>query len=325
MFCSHCGKELQEAAAFCIHCGTPIEQRQQMEPLGELPTQPQTGDGKGTASMVCGIISWLTCGGFFVLPTIGLVLALTARRSGTATAGICLNATALFLVVIVGPMIALLLPAVQASREAARRVMCMNNVKQIVLAFQIYHDKHDAFPPLYTVDEEGNPLHSWRVLILPYIEQNALYNQIRLDEPWDSAYNQQFHDQMIMVYQCPSNKLAPRGSGLCSFVAIAGEGFVPAENAKQITGNGLKEITDGTSNTIAVIEVREPFCWMDPTADVTLDELENGINSGRVGSFHTGGCNVGFFDGSVRFFANTIDLTVLRALATPAGGESVSR
>ena len=127
-----------------------------------------------------------------------------------------------------------------------------------------------------------------------------------------------------MVYQCPSNKLVPRGSGLCSFVAIAGEGFVPAEKAEQITGNDFKKITDGMSNTIAVIEVREPFCWMDPTADVTLDELVKGINSGRVGSFHTGGCNVGLFDGSVRFFSDTIDLTVLRALATPAGGESVS-
>ena len=325
MFCSHCGKELQEAATFCIYCGSPIKQGQQMEPFGAMPTQPQTGDGKGTASMVCGIISWLTCGGFFILPIIGLILALTARRSEKATAGICLNATALFLFVIVGPMIALLLPAVQAAREAARRMQCSNNVKQIGLALYNYHDVHGAFPPLYTVDEEGNPLHSWRVLILPYIEQNALYEQIRLDEPWDSEYNRQFHNATIsMAYQCPSNKLVPRGSGLCSFVAIAGEGFVPAEKAEQITGNDFKKITDGTSNTIAIIEVREPFCWMDPTADVTLDELVKGINSGRVGSFHTGGCNVGLFYGSVRFFSDTIDLTVLRALATPAGGESVS-
>ena len=324
MFCSHCGKELQEAATFCIYCGSPIEQGQQMEPFGAMPTQPQTGDGKGTASMVCGIISWLTCGGFFILPIIGLILALTARRSGKATAGICLNATALFLFVIVGPLIALLLPAVQAAREAARRMQCSNNVKQIALALYNYHDAHAAFPPLYTVDEEGNPLHSWRVLILPYIEQNALYEQIRLDEPWDSEHNKQFHSINIHGYCCPGNPSWTGGaSGLCDYSAIAGEGFVPAEKAGQKTGNDLRKIADGTSNTIAIVEVREPFCWMDPTADVTLDELVKGINAGRVGSFHTRGCNVGLFDGSVRFFSDTIDLTVLRALATPAGGEQV--
>jgi len=86
----------------------------------------------------------------------------------------------------------------------------------------------------------------------------------------------------------------------------------------------MAAITDGTSTTLALVEVREPFNWMDPTADVTLDELMKGINAGgRVGSFHPGGCNVTAFDGARQFIPDNIDLSVLRALATPSGGESV--
>ena len=225
----------------------------------------------------------------------------------------------------VGASIALLLPAVQAAREAARRMQCSNNLKQIILALHNYHDVNNGFPPLYTVDADGKPLHSWRVLILPYIEQAALYSQIRLDEPWDSPHNSQFHNMTISVYACPSNPLTRGGSGLTAYSAIAGEGLVPATAAGRMTGRGLRDITDGTSNTIAIVEVRQGFNWMDPTADVTLDDLVNEFHRfGRVGSFHTGGMDAARFDGSVFFIPETIDRQILRALGTIAGGESVS-
>ena len=220
---------------------------------------------------------------------------------------------------VVGVGVALLLPAVQAAREAARRMQCTNQIKQIVLAMHNYHDVHDAMPPLYTVDKNGKPLHSWRVLFLPYLEQQGLYQQIRLDEPWDSEHNRQFHNVRIPLYTCPSNS-----TNGCTYVGIAGEGFVPAKEAGS-KDRTFSAITDGMSNTLMIIEVKQGFCWMDPTADMTLDELVQGINAGgRAGSFHTGGCNVGMFDGSVRFISNTIDRSVLRALGTIDGGESVS-
>jgi prepilin-type processing-associated H-X9-DG protein len=219
-----------------------------------------------------------------------------------------------------GVSIALLLPAVQAAREAARRAQCANNLKQIVLAMHNYHDSRNAFPPLYTVDANGKPLHSWRVLILPFIEQAALYQAIRLDEPWDSEHNKQFHDRMPTIYKCPSN---PSG-GSC-YSAIAGEGFVPARNANSMGEHTFARIIDGTSNTIAFVEVNDGFNWMAPQGNVTLDELLKGINVGRAGSFHTGGMNIAMFDGSVRFISNTIDKSILRALATVAGGETINR
>ena len=83
-------------------------------------------------------------------------------------------------------IVALLFPAAQAARAAAQRMTCCGHMSQLTLAFLVYHEVHGSFPPAYTVDENGKPLHSWRVLILPFIEQKALYDKIRLDEPWDS-------------------------------------------------------------------------------------------------------------------------------------------
>lgn len=211
---------------------------------------------------------------------------------------------------IVGVQVALLLPAIQAAREAARRAQCMNHLKQIMLAIHIYHDTHNGLPPFYTVDKNGKPLHSWRVLLLPYMEQLTLYQAIRLDEPWDSEYNSQFHDQMPAVFGCPSG-LNPKE---CVYAVLANEVLVPAKDAASRQGPTFSKIADGTSNTVAVVEVCEPFCWMDPTADITLEDFVIGINQGRAGSVHPGGCNAAMFDGSVRFLSDTLDEETLRAL-----------
>ena len=198
---------------------------------------------------------------------------------------------------------------VMAARQAAKRMRCTDHIRQIVIAFHSYHDTHNAFPPLYIVDANGKPLHSWRVLILPYIEQTALYEAIRKDEPWDSEHNKQFHDKMPSCYQCPDNP----GKGCC-YAVIAGEAFVPAK-AEENTGRSFAAIADGLSNTLAIVEVKQPFCWMDPAADVSLDELVKGINAkGRCGSFHPKGCNIGLFDASARFLPETVDKEVLRGL-----------
>ncbi len=102
---------------------------------------------------------------------------------------------------VTGMSVALLLPAVQQARNAARRMQFMNNMKQLGLATLNYESKHRTYPPLFSVDEDGKPLHSWRVLILPYLGQQELYDQIRLDEPWDSEWNSQFHNDCPVVYK----------------------------------------------------------------------------------------------------------------------------
>ncbi|MBM4090163.1 MAG: DUF1559 domain-containing protein, partial [Planctomycetes bacterium] len=103
----------------------------------------------------------------------------------------------------IGILVALLLPAVQSAREAARRTSSSNNLKQIALAMHNYHDVYKKFPPRASLDANGKPLLSWRVHILPFVEEVALYEQFKLDEPWDSPHNSQLIDKMPRVYQNP--------------------------------------------------------------------------------------------------------------------------
>jgi prepilin-type processing-associated H-X9-DG protein len=223
-----------------------------------------------------------------------------------------------------GVAVALLLPAVQAARSSARRAQCMINMRQILLAFHNYHDVINGLPPLYTVDKNGKPLHSWRVLILPFIEQRELYEQIRLNEPWNSEYNKQFHNVRIPIYSCPLCSQIKDDKNCC-YSVIAGEGIEPAKNERDKTCGTFARIQDGTSNTLAVVEVKEPFCWMDPTADIKLADLDKGINQkdSKVGSSHPGGMNVALFDGSTRFIPETVDKKVLKALGMRNSGESI--
>ena len=197
---------------------------------------------------------------------------------------------------------------------AADRMQCTRNIRQIMLAFHNYADQsvQTFLPPLYTFDEQGNPLHSWRVHLLPFLGEIELYQQIRLDEPWDSEHNRQFHDRTPAVFQCPDNP----GVG-CSYAAIIGV-LVPIRKGDWRARSTMALRTKGLSNQIIVIEVKEPFNWMDPTTDITLDELEIGVNNGgRVGSFHPGGGNAGFGDGRAQFIPDTVAPEILRALGDP--------
>jgi len=210
-------------------------------------------------------------------------------------------------------LVMLLLPFVPSAREAARRAQCLSDMRQIATAFYYYHDKHGHLPPAYSVDENGKPLHSWRVLILPYIEQNTLYEKIRLDEPWDSEYNQQFHSQVPDMYQCPS---AP-DDGRCK---SCGLGYGPVEggtNYSIIDGvdRALSPL-ENSSAQIILVERRAPVNWMDPSREITFETACRGINveAMGIGSYHPHGANAAFGDGSVRFITNSIDNATLRAL-----------
>jgi len=228
---------------------------------------------------------------------------------------------------------ALIIPAISAAREAARRVQCSSNIKNIGFAFHNYHDEYKCFPPAYTVDENGKPLHSWRVLILPHFnikEYEELYDQIRLDEPWNSEHNRQFHDIVISVYQCPTSqrngittrffpKLDDR-PGACYYSVVIGD-ETPFPGA---ASTSYADITDGTSNTFLVVERPIPVCWMDPNHEIHYDIAAKGVNRDLFGisSVHPGGANVVFADGSVHFLSETLCPKILRSLLTKAAGDA---
>ena len=106
-------------------------------------------------------------------------------------------------------LIGLMLPAVRTARPAARRMQCSNNLKQIGLAVANYEAAYRQLPPAYTIDPNGKPLHSWRTLILPYLEQAELYAKVDLTKPWDDPANDEVRSASIGVFQCPAGKIPP--------------------------------------------------------------------------------------------------------------------
>jgi prepilin-type processing-associated H-X9-DG protein len=210
----------------------------------------------------------------------------------------------------------LLRPAFVRQQAEMKRMQCMNNLKQIMLAMHNYHSANNTFPPAFRANKAGKPLLSWRVLILPYLGQQELYNEFHLDEPWHSPHNKALIARMPEVYKCTDTDLP---SGRTRYLTPRGEAtlFPGAE------GIGIQQVTDGTSNTIAVVEsgAGDSVVWTVPNDwEVILSELKPGSTLRS----HPGGSNVGFADGSVRFLKGTISPRVLEALLTRAGGEIIA-
>jgi prepilin-type processing-associated H-X9-DG protein len=212
-------------------------------------------------------------------------------------------------------VIALLVPSVRSSWEASRRVQCVNNLKQIALAMHNYHAATNAFPRPAILDEKGKPLLSWRVAILPYIDQKELYDKFKRDEPWDSPHNKSLLKEMPPTYGCPIRTAAEPFT--TTYRVLVGQGAL-FERDQDI---GVADVTDGTSNTIMVVEAKEAVPWTKPD-DLSFDPAAV-PSLGGAGSSHPGGFNASMADGSVRFFKSTINLNTFRALITRAGGEVI--
>jgi hypothetical protein len=170
-------------------------------------------------------------------------------------------------------MSGLLLPAIQGARSAARRTVCSDNIRTIALALQQYHDAHGSFPPPYIADAKGNPMHSWRVLILPYLEQGNLYKQYRFDEPWDGPNNRQLHSIVLSLFSCPSRPVNQPATDT-NYVAAVGPKTTFSENGFI----RMSDILDGTSNTILLVEVHNSgIHWMEPR-DLHMHQMPMAIN-----------------------------------------------
>ena len=223
--------------------------------------------------------------------------------------------------------VAFLYPAVQESREAARRMTSASHLKGLGLAFHNYHDWHqyhgnlDTFLPAYSTDADGKPLHSWRVLILPFIEQQELYDKIRLDEPWDSEYNSQFHNKMPRFYHCISRPAEELTKGLTPYQMVIG----PDTISNGPNSTKPSDITRDKGDTLLFVEASVSVPWMKPV-DLPQSALKNGVVSsvlrrGRpvvqgIGSPHyhleylfgkrTVGAYVAMVDDSIHFFTVTM-------------------
>jgi prepilin-type N-terminal cleavage/methylation domain-containing protein/prepilin-type processing-associated H-X9-DG protein len=310
----------------------------------------------------------------------------------------------LVVIAIIAVLVGLLLPAVQKTREAANRMSCQNNLKQLGLAVHSFHDAHSHLPSTQRPPSNAAPLprQGWMLFILPYIEQVNLYNQYDFTQSWFVATNLPVTGTQLKIFECPSSQNPQRldwdqsTSGPPNFATppslVAGTtdyaainavdgrlgtaGLVDAATAaagamQQNAKVRIADITDGLSNTILVAESSgRPFlyrggaqfgsfptdhvvggAWARAGSDITLNgTTPDGVSSpgpcpmncangtdalaypdpyfgihgtGDIYSFHTGGVNFLFGDGSVHFLNQTIDIRIIADLVTSAAGEVI--
>ena len=238
--------------------------------------------------------------------------------SGAATGSIWRRGFTLveFLVVlgIIAVLIALILPATRTSRRAARRMQCASNLKQITQALFAYEQAYQSLPPVYTVDASGRPLHSWRTLILPYLEQEPLYRTIDLVKAWDDPANAEARNSALLVFRCPE-AVGPPNTTTYRAIHATGGCFHTGQARR------LAEIEDPRESTLMMIEAGggDAVPWMSP---VDADEsLILGLGPATK-VHHAGGTHVCFVDGHVSFLKVTTRPEIRRALISISGHEN---
>jgi prepilin-type N-terminal cleavage/methylation domain-containing protein/prepilin-type processing-associated H-X9-DG protein len=270
-----------------------------------------------------------------------------SRRASSARAGRAPGFTLVELLVvmaIIGVLIAILLPAVQQARESARRTECANNLHQIGVGLHNYCDVHKALPiGCYQWRSFGNPTNvqlAWSAYLLPFIDQQVIYETLDMSQGFDSAANRFGAQQIVPTYLCPS---VPRTTSLtgglaeCDYGGVYGERITgPELQAKGTliyeTPITLRMITDGATNTLIVSEDCQfpDGQWIngrnvfEQAYAINAPPLTTVIADNDIMSDHPTGANGLFVDGSVRFLVNELDLPTLAAICTRAGGEVIN-
>jgi prepilin-type processing-associated H-X9-DG protein len=217
----------------------------------------------------------------------------------------------MILVAVVGPFVAVLARAVGRAREEARRAQCAGHLCQIGIALLNYHDTFGCFPPASTADTRGRPMHSWRVLILPFLQEQQLYSLYDFNEPWDGPNNRKLIGMMPRSFACPSHR--DEGTGCSSYVLVTGPGT--AFPGTRTTAHG--DIHDGLFGTVLAVELSNAdIPWTAPR-DLRMSRMSFRVNDRSApgpSSWHPGGANMVFGDGRCRFLKNTIQPDTLKAL-----------
>jgi hypothetical protein len=228
--------------------------------------------------------------------------------------------------------------------QSAAMFRSMNNLRQIGIAMHNFLDTYKAFPPAVVIGPDGRPWHSWRVLILPYLEQQALYQQYRFDEPWDGPNNSQLLDKMPAVYADPV--YGPPQGDFTNYAAVVGPGMAFRPEGVKFDGQlpalfqaigkrqgstSISDFVDGTSNSLLVgsVSPEAKIPWTKP-ADIEVGEKFVGI--GRPGGFAApfegpeGAAGMFLFaDGAVRAIGANIQADLLRKLLTIGGNEVIDQ
>jgi prepilin-type processing-associated H-X9-DG protein len=207
-----------------------------------------------------------------------------------------------YVVIIVGLLAGFIDATSPRSHQPARRSVCSNNLRQIGIALQEYHQKYGSFPPAFVADSAGKPLYSWRVLILPFMDLQRLFAAFVPDQPWDGPTNAKLARATLAQYLCPSGTETPATT---DYVAVVG----PNTAWPGAKGSKLSDFKD-PSKTILIIEIENAgINWAEPR-DLYIGQMAPGVNpkSGQgPSSNHRGGVNAVFADGHIEFIPDDID------------------
>jgi hypothetical protein len=299
--------------------------------------QPTKTSGKAIASLVLGLMSFL-CTIFTGIPAIivGIWSLVDISKSRGRTSGqglaICGMITGVLGIALIGPavLIALLIPAVQKVREAANRIQkqtqSKKNLTEVGLAIHNFAATTGRLPLAYTSSADGKSLLSWRVQILPYLGQDALYKQFKLDEPWDSPTNKALIAHMPDVYKSLNQDVDEVLKGMTRFRVFVGPGTALDKSSDSPPNGPLRgarlpaDFPDGTDKTLLVAEALEPVEWTKPEGlsldTPNLKDLVFGPNSKQFNCIQA--------DGNAIVVPDLIDERTLRNFITRNDGQPVN-
>lgn len=206
------------------------------------------------------IVLFHLCFFFIVAGVIGFIVAAVRVTTTDACRGMRPATAGLGITIGVACLLLAISPPVQKVREPSFQIQAQNHMRQVLIGLHTYHDIHKRFPPPASSDKDGRPLLSWRVAILPHLEQEALYREFKLDEPWDSPHNINLLDRMPYLFESPQLG-KPAGPNRTHFQLVVGRGAAFDDPFAIVRlQNGFP---DGTG-TILMVEAARPVPWTKP-------------------------------------------------------------
>lgn len=264
---------------------------------------------------------------------------MSPRRVGFIVASGFSLVELLVVIAVIGLLASLLLPAIQASRETARRMACLNNLHQIGVGMLAYHEGFKHFPVgglemQFRYGPKGRQL-AWSAFLLPYVELDSLAARINFNKPFDSKQNARAAAEIVPLYLCPSiprKSYLVSGRGACDYGGIYGERLVGRNSPPKgimiyEVPISIREIFDGTSHTMMVSEDAgwQDGQWINGANIFDVAFLINRAppSENEIRSKHRSGANGLFADGNARFLSEDLDKYILGAICTRNGGEPV--
>ncbi len=243
------------------------------------------------------------------------------NRTGSSPRRFTLATSILLGLLIVVGLASWLYVAIKAAREAAIASASQGPLNQLSVALHNYHEAFGCLPPAYVADADGTPLHSWRALVLPYVDGAELYKQYRFDEPWNGPNNIRLADRMPSIFHCPSE---PESTRFANYVVIAGpQTAFPGANCTR-----FEQFEDGLNETILVAEIADSdIVWLEPR-DLDVDTMSFDVNHKHqpsISSNRNKGPYVVFADTIHAYWlGSSLSTGALRALTTVNGDEAMS-